>query len=262
MSKKTENFKIIKKDTTIVNCQFDTQDILEVVVEANNYLVQLSHLFHKMDFDLFQVLGQRNISGVVGEIFSRFFSKKFTDFKNNPHPDGRPDILHLGTEEVIEYYKNECFQQVNGRFIPIKSKLSPFPYEGIEVKCTIGNPKTNYKFLLNNDIGKKEFELGIPRINYIHELNWWAHHTHSRSLLGLYYDYYSQENNSPQILAVFYSTLDVTDWACVSLGSAKSKKTSNTSLNKLGRTKMKQNCLVMIDNPDYLTNLSRIGVSI
>lgn len=262
MSNSVENFIILKQQTPLANTQFNTRDILDVVVETNNYIIQLSKLVEQKNFDLFDVLGQRNLSGLIGEIFSKFFSRKFSDFVNNPHPDGRPDILHLANDETREYFFNECLQTIDGRQKPIKAKLSPFPYDGIEVKCTIGNTISNYKKKLEKETGKTTFEIGMPRINYLSDLVWWAHHTHSRSLLGLYYDYYSNENNIPQVMSVFYSNLDVKDWSKVSLGNPTSKKTSNTSLTKEGKNKMKQNCLLTINESTYITKLKQIGVSL
>lgn len=260
MSNNTQNFRIINTDPIIANHNLNTELILEVVVEANNYIIELNKLFKEIDFDLFEALGQRNLSGVIGEIFSRFFVNKFNDFIINPHPDGRPDILHLSNENIHNYYHKQCFTNIDGKSIPIKSKLSPFPYDGIETKCTIGSPKNNYKLQLENNTGKKNFEIGMPRIDYLSDLIWWAHHTHSRNLFGLYYDYYQEEANLPQILAVFYSDLHVDSWAKVSLGNPDSKKTSNTSLNSSGKNKMKQNCLLVIDNIKYIENLKSIGV--
>ncbi|WP_374718213.1 hypothetical protein [Neobacillus sp.] len=260
MSISLENYNIIKQQTPLANTLFNTEDILETVIETNNYIIELTKLSKQKDFDLFDVLGQRNLSGLIGEIFSSFFCQKFKDFVKNPHPDGRPDILNLMSQEAKQYYYNECFQSTDNKQRPIKTKLSPFPYDGIEVKCTIGNSISNYKNKLEKDTGQRAFKIGMSRINYLSDLVWWAHHTHSRSLLGLYYDYYSKENNVPQILAIFYSNLDVNDWSKVSLGNPTSKKTSNTSLNKEGKEKMKKNCLLVINDEVYINKFKDIGI--
>lgn len=257
MSTNIKNFSIFNSDTPVADTILSTSDVLEVVIEANIYIIHLSNLFKEKNLDFFEVLGQRNLSGLVGEIFSRFFCKKFNPFVNNPHPDGRPDIIYLANKEIEDYYYKECFISSSK---PIKSKLSPFPYDGIEVKCTIGNHKNNYNRQLEIETGSKVFDIGIPRINYLSDLVWWAHHTHSKSLIGLYYDYYSEENYAPQILAVFYSNLNKNDWTNLSVGKANSKKTSNTSLNKEGKEKMKQNCLLTINNELYIDKFIEIGI--
>ncbi len=259
MSQSLCNYDIHKPELLVNSKTLNTQELLDVVTETNNYILQLTDLFTQMDFNLFEITGQRNLSGLLGEIFSTFFSMKFDDFVNNPHPDGRPDILDLSDDISKNYYTNECFQIIDGKTKPIKSKLSPFPYDGIEVKCTIGSQR-NYKEILKSRIGSDTFNIGIPRIEYLSDLVWWAHHIHSKSLLGLYYDYYENVNFAPQIMAVFYSNLVSTDWSNVSLGNPNSKKTSNTSLTKNGKNKMKQNCLLSINDPLYYNQFKKIGI--
>lgn len=235
--------------------------IIEAVVDTNNYLISLDELFRKIGFNLFITLGQRNLSGVIGEIFSRFLAAKQNNLVNNPHADGRPDILNLDTEEIFRYYES-CFNNVGEKRMPIKNMLAPFKYGGLEVKCTIGDPITKYKKMLESKLGKSDFEIGIPRIEYLSNLNWWAHHTKSSNLLGLYYDYYEEYDYLPQILAGFYGNLNADDWRKVSIGKAENKKTSNTSLNILGKAKMKKNCLFYINDEIYITQLRSIDITI
>ncbi|SFQ37362.1 hypothetical protein SAMN05421670_1811 [Psychrobacillus psychrotolerans] len=242
----------------------EIQDVIDAVSETNNYLLTLSELFIELDFDLFEVLGQRNLSGLIGEIFSVFLAKKSNFLLNNPHPDGRPDIIFCRNDVELDYFTKGCFIDVGDRKFPLKSALAPYLYGGIEVKCTIGDPIKEYRKTIREEYNnvKENFELYMPRVKYLKDLNWWAHHTHSSNLLGLYYDYYSKSNNLPQILAVFNSELVQTDWNKVSTGSSLGKKTSNTSLNKTGKQKMKTSCLCVIEDEIYIEKLQSIKVTI
>lgn len=196
---------------TISSTKLTSDILIQAAKRTNTYLVTLSKLFSQLDFDIFYSLGQRNISGFLGEIYKNILSDEVQPFYPNPHPDGRPDILSLDSPHLLTYYQ-KCFELINGRSIPIKAKFSPFKYGGLEVKCCIGEStdkqKQQYR-TAHNGIG---FELYTPRVGYLNNINWWAHHSSSSNLLGLYYDYYAPEKNIPQILAAFYSTLSSDNW--------------------------------------------------
>ncbi|AMM95766.1 hypothetical protein UP17_25345 (plasmid) [Peribacillus simplex] len=259
-------YKIIKNKTIKIGKDLppiDSNDIINAVKETNEYILTLTNLFKNVEFDLFEALGQRNLSGLIGEIFSVFLAKKSRYLLNNPHPDGRPDIIFLRDEEEIEYFNDKCFIEDAGIKFPLKSAFAPFKYGGIEVKCTIGDPVKNYRTKIAEvDPSKSEFEIYMPRIDYLKDLNWWAHHTYSSNLLGIYYDYYSDFGNLPQIMAVFNSELSSSDWNALSTGKEGGKKTSNTSLNKNGKLKMKNNCVCIIDNEKYKNKLKKIKINI
>ena len=59
-----------------------------------------------------------------------------------------------------------------------------------------------------------------------------------------------------------YSTLTETDWNKVSTGNPNNKKTSNTSLNKSGLQKMKNNCLFCCSDDEYIAQLKAIKIAI
>ena len=236
--------------------------VVNSIQQTNEYLNQLCNLFTDLEFDLFEVLGQRNLSGVLGEIFSSFLCQNVEGFTVNPHPDGRPDILNLSNEEAANYFKNECFSLNNGRHLPLKNPLTPFKFKGVEVKCTVGSPKSGYKKQLEEDTGKKNFELGMSRIKYLSGFNYWAHHQHATDLLSLYYDYHPASNGTPQILAAFYANLLHDDWHEVSLGSETAKKTSNTSLNTGGKEKVYKGLVCIVDDKTYIEKFKQLGISI
>jgi len=238
--------------------------VIEVIIGANKYLHGLTECFKKLNFDIYATLGQRNLSGFIGEVFTNFFPKKINGFVVNPHPDGRPDLLEITSKMAKKYFLEKCFKPAeDGRLAPIRSNLAPFRFGGLEVKSTIGKPINNYNDQLQNDVGINSFSVGIPRIDYLSSITYWGHHISCENLLGLYYDYCEELKGTPQIMAVMHSELDPgNDWNPVSTGLEGSKKTSNTSLNKSGRTKIMGNPIVVRNNLRYIKKLRQIGLEI
>ncbi len=248
------------KTIAIRDFSLSSSDLISAVKETNLYIENLVRIFDDIGFDIFYSLGQRNISGFIGEIYKNILSSKHSELKPNPHPDGRPDILALDTPDAIAYY-SECFSEVNGRMVPIKEMLTPFKYGGLEVKCSIGSsgkPQTQ-RFI--SEYGRA-FSLYDSRVGFLNGITWWAHHSSASNLLGLYYDYYGPLNGTPQILAAFFAELTGEDWNAVSHGDPRNKKTSNTSLNKNGLAKMKNNCVFCVSDAEYKTQMRQIGVRI
>jgi hypothetical protein len=237
--------------------------IIDIVVRSNVYLLALKDLFNKLDFDIYVRLGQRNLSGFIGEVFSSFFVKEVEGFFTNPHADGRPDLIDVSTPEALDYYNKKCFiNSISNDRSPIRSCFAPFSYGGMEVKATIGNPINGYKHQLRK-LGISEFYVGMPRIDYLSTITYWGHHTSCENLIGLFYDYYKELNGVPQILVVMQSELiPAVDWNKVSIGKIESKKTSNTSLSPSGCEKLFKNPIVVINNIKYITKLRESGLSI
>ena len=248
------------REIVIRNFRLTSSNLIDIAKATNLYIQNLVNIFNEIDFDIFYSLGQRNISGFIGEIYKNILANSFPELCSNPHPDGRPDILALDTQDAVNHYV-ECFAEINGREIPIKDMLTPFKYGGLEVKCSIGSsgkPQTQ-QFIAENG---HTFSLYESRVGYLNGVTWWAHHSSSNNLLGLYYDYYAPLHGIPQILAAFYSELSNDDWNAVSRGNPNNKKTSNTSLNKQGLTKMKNNCMFSVSDTNYLTQFRNIGINV
>lgn len=236
-------------------------EIINAANSTNVYLIKLNSVFSEMGFNLFAILGQRNISGVIGEIFSHFLAAGNDMLVNNPHPDGRPDVLCVPNKKVGEYLES-CFTLIGGKRIPLKTKLAPFEFGGLEVKCTIGDPIPGYKEKLQKDHHINDFSIGFSRIEYLSNLNWWAHHTKSSRMLGLYYDYSKNHGGVPQLMAGFFGELGAENWTKVSTGNIDHKKTSNTSLNSVGKAIMKSHPVFVVDNDYYIGALKNIGVAL
>ncbi len=237
--------------------------VIDIVVMSNQYLASLTPMFAQIGFDIYESLGQRNLSGFVGEVFSKSFGKIVPNFESNPHGDGRPDVLDLtSTEAKIHFQKECCVSGLDKRKTLKKKLLAPFKYGGLEVKSSIGSPSGDYKKRLQA-LNVPNFFIGMPRIDYTSSITFWGHHTNCKSLIGLYYDYVDEVGGSPQILAVMYSELDPDiDWNKVSLGKIGSKKTSNTSLTISGREKLYKNIVAIVNNDLYLNKLKALGFDI
>lgn len=241
-----------------------SNDVIKAVVASNIYFQKLIPLFKEIGFDVYEILGQRNLSGFVGEVFSRTFEKSIEGFKSNPHADGRPDILDLTSKQALVYFNKECLlKERDGSLKPNRATLAPFKYGGLEVKCSIGISVSKYKELLLVDTGQKNFNIGMSRIKYLQSITYWGHHTSCENLVGLYYDYLDAAGGAPQIMVVMHSILDPdTDWQKVSIGKIGSKKTSNTSLTSQGRLKMYSNVITVVNDETYINKLKEIGLKI
>jgi len=239
-------------------------DVIKIVIRANSYLHTLDDLFSELNFGIYRTLGQRNLSGFIGEVFASFFALEIDGFVTNPHADGRPDLLDVSSKEALEHFRLKCFDQSDdGVLTPNRSYLAPFKYGGIESKSTIGNPVSNYRARLQRELGKSEFFVGLPRVNYLNSITFWGHHTGCENLIGLYYDYCDELGGTPQIMAVMHAELvPAEDWSKVSIGKTGSKKTSNTSLSLSGREKILKNPVVVRKHPVYLSKLRQIGLKI
>lgn len=241
----------------------DALTLVSVAKHANSYLHEVDKMCRECAVDLFVLMGQRNISGFVGQVFSHSFAACVTNFKMNPHADGRPDLLDLSTKPSKDHFINKCHEVVGGQVVPQRTLLAPFKFAGLEVKSSIGSPRPSYRSELLRLRGDSSLPVRTPRVSYLGSLNYWAHHTDFTNLLAIYYDYAEWLSGVPQILAAFYSPLNPpTDWNKVSVGKPGSKKTSNTSLTQRGQRKLLKGCLLVSQRAEYAEALRSVGASI
>lgn len=241
--------------------QIPAQVFAAAAVKANEYLRTINRIFQEKHINFFEALGVTNISATVGEIYARFLCKELPELLvSNPHPDGRPDVLCLSTDEARLYYKG-CFMNSDGKEVPIKSMLTPFLYGGIEIKCTIGSSfSSSHKAFLREHYGVESFPIGVQRVDFLKNVNWVAHHVQNVDLLGLYYDYFPEFESAPQIVAGFFGSLTSDSWNPVSHGDPSKKTTSMTSIKGDAQKQMKKNCLFKLDNRKHIDKLNEIGV--
>jgi len=229
-----------------VGMPFTTLQLREATIWTNKYLSELPGLFDSNVVHFYTTLNQRNLSGFVGEVYKHVLHGLSPDFVPNPHPDGRPDILTLREPSVRRYFESVCFDPESKA--PIREHLAPFKYGGIEIKSSIGNTPN-----------AGSLEIGQSRSTLITGLNYWAHHAHACTLLGIYYDYCGIANNSPQVKGLIFCELTVSDWHKVSIGRPDRKKTSNTSLNQVGVGKLRKSLVMHSSEPSYVSMFSRLG---
>ncbi|MDA9052944.1 hypothetical protein N9H65_02405 [Planktomarina temperata] len=246
--------------TTGTTTNVEGTKVAKSVSDANSYLCGLIPMFKKLDFDLFDILGQRNLSGFVGEVFVASLEKNLSGFIKNPHEDGRPDVIDIQTVNAKDYFWGTCFSKYEGKTLPLKTKLAPFYFGGIEVKASIGGHTQKTKKQFIDDTGLKNFKIGVSRRNYVKTITYWGHHRKCENLIGLYYDFVEEAGSAPQILAVMHSELEEADWTEVSIGRTGSKKTSNCHLTSQGKTKLIQSTIIKTSLTKYASTFDRLGL--
>lgn len=224
-------------------------ELLEAWRLTDDFLARAPSLFELSPQDFYTILNQRNLSGLVGEIFKHSLHKAVPGLTPNPHPDGRPDLLDLRMKATAAYFREECFDRSNNA--PMRTLLAPFKFGGLELKATIGDVT-----------GASDLGIGQSRAHLVKNINYWAHHRHACDLLGLYYDFDEVAGGLPQVRAIFFASLTEAHWAAVSTGKPGKKKTSNTSLVKAGRDEVKRGILAYEDSSRYVEMLNRIGVRV
>lgn len=134
----------------------------------------------EFELDVFSLLGMRNLSSFVGEVFAAAMILEAPQmFRKNPHQDGYPDLLLMDQEGSKEWAR--LFHQTRE-----KTPFSPFATGGFEVKSTCGSVPSPA------DCRKKGFEkpdLGDQRVDLLTGYDWKAHHRDQLSLrdfLGLH----------------------------------------------------------------------------
>ncbi len=246
MSNSSTNNYVFTAYANKAGLPFDKNKLADATRWANKYLAELPTIFDSTVLLFYTTLNQRNLSGFVGEVYKHVLKAMCKDLIPNPHPDGRPDLLHIYSDEVRRYFEEQCFDpKTRG---PIREALAPFKYGGIEIKSSIGNTPN-----------AGALSVGQPRFNQITGLNYWAHHAHACTLLGIYYDYCSNTNSSPQIKGLLYCKVAESDWHKVSIGRPDSKKTSNTSLNQSGVAKLRSALVMHSSEPNYVKLFQRLG---
>ena len=224
----------------------------EVIAQAikltNKTLKQLDKVNKKLEYDIFERLGMRNLSGQVGECFVKCLMK-LSDGKlhSNLHQDGYPDLLLIDTPEKKEYF-DSLYTVINGKKYPKdKKSFSPFKYGGIEVKATCGSTPPASKV--------PKPLIGEQRVQLMNNFYWAAHHRETNNLLGLLWDFI---DGVPAIIAAFYQdNLIKEDWGKVSKPKEDGGRTTNSSsMQTSGIKKMCQNWIAVLDDNQYVEKLA------
>lgn len=202
--------------------------------------------------DIFTILGMRNLSAFIGELFAKSLVKESNGrYVGNPHQDGYPDLLLMDDhgKQLWETIKNN-----NG--LRDKLPFSPFANGGLEVKATCGTVPTPAQC---SRLKIPKPHIGDTRIDVMTGYNWKAHHRETNNLVGILWDFI---NGAPKIVAVFFSSdLTTEEWgAIVQPREGGGRTTSVSIMNRGGVTKMYRNWIAIENDRryiDYINNYNR-----
>jgi hypothetical protein len=231
---------IINEQSNIIgprNQSIDKQTVERAVKHSQKIINEL----YSFEINIFQLLGMRNLSALIGEVFATCLIQENIDLcKKNPHQDGYPDILLMDTLGL------ESWNQIE--YLRDKAPFSPFKTGGFEVKATCGSTPTP-KICKSNGCMKPE--IGDQRITMIHGYDWKAHHRETNNLFGIFWDFL---DGKPTIVAVFYSNnLTEKDWGKIIKPKKDGGRTTSLSImNRNGVKKMYTNWILMIDSAIYI----------
>lgn len=198
---------------------------------------------------LFEILGMRNLSAFVGEVFVREMVKASGGaFIKNPHQDGYPDLLVM-TEEGKTHFKTLENEMRS------KAPFSDFATGGIEVKATCGSVPTP---AVCQKRGIVKPDMGDPRIDVMTGYDWKAHHRLTNNLAGIVWDFVDR---IPTIVGLFYcSNLTQDDWGDIVHPKEGGGRTTSVSImNRGGIAKMYKGWLAVVDDDRYLRFFDRFN---
>ncbi len=243
---------ILRNDHTVqINDELiiTNEQLLEAIHFCNSALQNLNEMTKQFDINIFEVLGMRNLSGMVGEYFGKSVVRLSQgNLKSNLHQDGYPDLLLTNTLERLSYYKT-LYTVINGRkYAKDKDLFSPFKYGGVEVKATCGSTPSA-------SIMPKPL-IGEQRINNLTSFDWKAHHRETNNLLAIFWDFIDEV---PTVAGCFYrNDLTVDDWGKIVQPKDKGGRTTSVSvLSSSGVKKMCQGWLAVIDFDEYISTFAK-----
>ncbi|MCW5923283.1 MAG: hypothetical protein KIS77_13135 [Saprospiraceae bacterium] len=195
---------------------------------------------NRFEVDIFEILGMRNLSAFIGELFAAALAKNSKGFfLKNPHQDGYPDLL------VMDEQGKQLWDDLKLR-LRDKQPFSPFANGGIEVKATCGSLPTPAVFLKK---GLAKPEIGDQRIDFLTGYDWKAHHRDTNNLIGLLWDFIG---GVPRIAAVFFSAdLSPADWGEIIQPKKGGGRTTSVSIMpRSGVKKMYEGIVYVLDDKD------------
>ncbi len=212
-------------------------------VDAANKFDELIHKLHEFEIDISSLLGMRNLSSFVGELYaSCLITSTGEHFRKNPYQDGYPDLL------LMDDVGNKLWQSLSQK-LREKSPFSPFKAGGIEVKVTCGDVLTPSQCAKK---GLTKPDIGDQRIDFLCGYTWKAHHQDTNNLLCLFWDFIDKK---PKIVAAFYSSnLSKDDWGkIVQPKEGGGRTTSVSSMTRGGVKKMYSSLVFILNDSRYIT---------
>ena len=225
------------------------QEVVKAMNCANTALEELSKTTMRFDINIFETLGMRNLSGMIGEYFARSVVKISNGkLESNLHQDGYPDLLLVDTPDKKRYF-DTLYTMENGKRYPIdKEHFSPFKYGGIEVKATCGSTPSASKV--------PKPLIGEQRVSLVKAFDWKAHHRTTNHLLAVLWDFI---DGLPTYVAAFYQdSLLIEDWGKIVQPKEDGGRTTSVSImNRQGIKKMCDNWVAVLNDELYIDLLSR-----
>ena len=200
----------------------------------------------EFEVDIFGLLGMRNLSSFVGELFGSYLLKESKGlFIKNPHQDGYPDLL------LLDKFGKPLWESLASRARE-KKPFSPFATGGIEIKATVGSVPTP------DALAKKNMtkpDIGDQRVDLLKSYDWKAHHRDTNNLIGVLWDFI---NGAPNIAAVFYSNqLETEHWGKIIQPKEGGGRTTSVSImTREGVAVMYSGWLVVLDDDRYINFLN------
>ncbi|HFR3767280.1 hypothetical protein P7J56_10820 [Streptococcus suis] len=224
------------------------EQLLSAVEFANEALISLDAQTREFEINIFEVMGMRNLSGVVGEYFGKSL-QKFSDqnLHSNLHQDGYPDLLLTNSPDKLDYFRSLYTESDGKKYPREKSLFSPYKFGGVEVKATCGSTPSAKKI--------PKPLIGEQRIDLLNSFDWKAHHRDTNNLIGILWDFI---NEVPTIIAVFYSNqLSQDDWGKIVQPKTNGGRTTSVSImNSVGVKKMCTSWIAVIDDEKYIEKLA------
>ena len=196
---------------------------------------------YSADLEVAAILGLRNLSAFVGELFAAALRKASAGLLSaNPHQDGYPDLL------LMDEYGRDVWRELGER-LDEKTPFSPFAGGGMEVKATCGSVPTP---AVCKRRGIKRPMIGDTRIGCLLGYDWKSHHRDTNNLVGLLWDFVA---GRPRVAAVFYaSNLAEDDWGEIVQPRAGGGRTTSVSIMaRSGIRKMYEGWLCVLSTGGY-----------
>lgn len=229
------------------------RDTMRIPFKAvEDALLAANHKIERLNEEvdgLFEILGMRNLSAFVGEVFVRAMAAASKGMLvKNPHQDGYPDLLAMTQEGKA------LLKKLEGNMRD-KSPFSNFATGGIEVKATCGSVPTPAVFAKK---GLHKPDMGDARIEVMTGYDWKAHHRETNNLIGIVWDFIG---GAPAIVGLFYcSTLEITDWGKIVKPKEGGGRTTSVSImTREGIKKMYRGWLAVIDDGRYIEFFDRFN---
>lgn len=229
--------------------QLETVDVLIFERALNDVHSVVDSITRDVPVDIFSILGMRNLSAFIGELFAKSLAKESGNrFIGNPHQDGYPDLLLMNNQGI------QLFNEIRNRAgLRDKAPFSPFPNGGLEIKATCGSVPTPEKCL---KLGTEKPDMGDTRISVMRGYDWKAHHRETNNLVGILWDFI---DGIPHIVAVFFgNNLTENDWGKIVQPKEGGGRTTSVSImSRDGVNKMYQNWIAVKSDSRYIDFINK-----